>query len=62
MTTVTEHKVTANVRTEGAIGTFETRPFWLMLGAGTPESQVKEAIRILRQIGWETRGMKVDPA
>ncbi len=60
MQTVTEHKITANVRSEGAIGTFETRPFYLMLGPGSQEAKTKEAIRILRQIGWETRGVKVE--
>ena len=60
MKPVTEHKVTANVRADGALGLYETRPFWLMLADGTPDQQAKEAIRILRQIGWETRGVTVE--
>ena len=36
------------------------RPFYLMLGPGSPDAKAREAIRILRQIGWETRGVKVD--
>jgi hypothetical protein len=60
MNTVHEHKVLAHVRPEGALGIFEFRPFYLMLGNGTADQLSKEAIRILRQIGWETRGVQVD--
>lgn len=60
MITLTEHKVVARVRTEGAIGVFEPRDFFLMLDL-QDDMQVKEreAIRILRQIGYETCGLRV---
>lgn len=53
--------IVANVRTDGAIGKFERRTFDLMLDAQAPqEKQLKEAIRILRQIGYETRGVQFE--
>ena len=52
--------VFAYVRTEGSIGAFSGRSFDLMLDQeDTPEQQRKEAIRILHQIGYETRGVRV---
>lgn len=60
---VSSHKVSANVRAIGAIGSFYSREFNLMLGIGakdTPERRKKEAIRILNQIGYETRGITVE--
>lgn len=59
MEPVFEHKVTANVRIEGTSHPFESRPFWLMLGADTPERQAKEAKRVLHQIGWDCRQVNV---
>ncbi len=41
---------------------YEKRTFDLMLGAlDSQEKQLKEAIRILRQIGYETRGVRFAP-
>ena len=61
MHSVYSHKVRANVRPDGAIRDFCSKEFDLMLSADyTPERRVKEAIRILRQMGLETRGVKVE--
>lgn len=60
MTLLTSTKVRANVRNDGAIGVFESRTFEFMLDASQSEDkQVREAIRILRQIGYETRGVEL---
>ena len=54
--------IEANVRTDGAIGVFQKRTFDLMLDQRQPqEKQLKEAIRILRQIGYETKGVRFAP-
>lgn len=51
--------VVANVRNDGAIGSFEPRTFDLMLDQrDSQDKQMKEAIRIIRQLGYETRGVK----
>jgi len=61
MIALTNTKVTANVRTDGALGAFRERTFDLMLDARqSQDKQHKGAIRILRQIGYETRGIKFD--
>ena len=49
--------VLARVRPAGAVGPFEPRRFELMLDAGDVlDAQQREALRILRQIGWQPRG------
>jgi hypothetical protein len=54
--------VVANVRRDGAIGVFERRTFGLMLDQREPQHrQLREAIRILRQIGYETRSVEIEP-
>jgi hypothetical protein len=50
--------IVANVRTEGSIGAFQERTFDLMLDQTvSQDKRLKEAKRILRQIGYETRGV-----
>jgi hypothetical protein len=54
--------IIASVRTDGAIGEFNRRTFDLMLDQREPQDkQLREAIRILRQIGYETRGVQFAP-
>jgi len=54
--------IVANVRPDGAIGEFYRRTFDLMLDQRQPQDkQLREAIRILRQIGYETRGVEFAP-
>lgn len=60
---LTSTKVLAHVRPDGAVGPFGVqRTFEFMLdSSNTPEQQRKEALRILRQIGYEARGVQVGP-
>ena len=51
--------VVASVRSDGSHNSFQARTFDLMLDQEQPESkQLKEAKRILCQIGYEARGVK----
>ncbi|MFK4705614.1 hypothetical protein ABIC83_002453 [Roseateles asaccharophilus] len=62
MNQVAPRKVTANVRTIGAIGKFAARDFQFMLTVGNSEKQdVAESRRILSQIGYDARGIRVHP-
>jgi hypothetical protein len=50
--------IVANVRTDGSSGAFQERTFDLMLDQTvSQDKQLKEAKRILRQIGYEARGV-----
>jgi hypothetical protein len=50
--------IVANVRTNGSIGVFQRRAFNLMLDqTASQDKQLREAKRILRQIGYEARGV-----
>lgn len=52
--------IVASVRQEGSIGTFEKRTFHLMLDAfSAADKQQKEAIRIIRQLGFETQSLQI---
>lgn len=54
---LTRTPVTATVRPIGSAGPFAPRAFEFLLDArGTPQAQCREAIRILKQIGYEHRG------
>lgn len=62
MSQVTPRKVTANVRSIGAIGKFVARDFLFMLTIGNSEKRdVSESRSILGQIGLEARGVRVHP-
>lgn len=51
---VCRRAVSAMVRVDGALGVFKRRRFDLMLGVDqSPEAEHREALRIIRQIGWE---------
>lgn len=58
MTRLTTHRVRAGgVRPIGSVGPFEPRSFGFMLDAADPpQAQRREAVRILRQLGFEFRG------
>lgn len=59
---LTPTKIIARVRNDGAIAVFEERLFEFMLDrCDTPERQVREATRILQQIGYEARGVRLAP-
>lgn len=53
--------IVAMVRNDGAIGRFERRTFELMLDQrDTQPAQLREARRILHQIGYQTRGVNFE--
>lgn len=53
--------IRARVRNDGAIGPFVERVFDLMLDANDhPDKQIKEAKRIIRQIGYECRNVEFE--
>lgn len=56
---VYDHEVIGNVRHDGSLGNYTKRTFGLMLVPDTQDKMVKESIRILRQMGYETRGITV---
>lgn len=58
MTQLQPHRVTATgVRRIGSAGPFEARSFAFMLDPrDPPQAQRRDAIRILRQLGYEFRG------
>ena len=59
MNRVSRHTVTADVRTYGSHNPIVARSFDLMLGDGTGEQKRREALRILQQLGYQTRGVSV---
>lgn len=53
---LSRYHVVASVRLVGAIGGFQPRSFDLMLdGADSPGARVREACRIIRQIGYDPK-------
>lgn len=57
MLTLTTTHLTASVRPIGSVGPFTPRAFAFMLDArDTVQAQRREALRILKQIGYELRG------
>lgn len=58
MTRLQTHRVrAAGVRPIGSVGFFEPRSFGFMLDPrDEPQAKRREAIRILRQLGYEFRG------
>lgn len=62
MTPMSHVAIIAKVRNDWSVGPFVERTFDLMLGAMDPQDkQLKEAKRILHQIGYETRGVRFEP-
>jgi hypothetical protein len=50
------YRVSARVRREGALGDYYRREFMVMLAEDTSARMAREARRVLRQIGYQTRG------
>lgn len=62
MTYLTSATVVAQVRQTGSIGVFEQRVFHPLLDSQSTETdQQLEAIRLIRQLGFETRNLEVFP-
>jgi hypothetical protein len=62
MTYLTSATVVAQVRPSGSIGIFERKVFYPLLDAqSTEQAQQLESIRIIRQLGFETRNLEVFP-
>jgi hypothetical protein len=62
MTYLTSATVVAQVRPSGSIGIFEQRVFHPLLDSqSTNEQQQLESIRLIRQLGYETRNLEVFP-
>lgn len=60
MKTVSRHLVTSDVRPAGTDLPLERRSFDLMLGSDLNfEAKRREAIRILKQIGYDCRGINL---
>ena len=59
---VTSVGIIASVRHDGTDRPYIQRTFELMLGARDPQDkQLKEAARILRQIGYQARNVQFEP-
>lgn len=62
MTILSHTGIIANVRAEGSTQPFRPRTFDLMLcSTDAPDRQLKEAARILRQIGYQARAVQFEP-
>ena len=54
--------IVANVRPDGSMGEYNTRTFDLMLCSLEDQAkQIKEAKRILRQIGYQVKSAQFEP-
>lgn len=63
MRPLTIARVFAHVRPDGGVGPFEPRRFELMLDSTAAlDAQQREALRIMRQLGWQPRGgARIEP-
>lgn len=60
MNVLNPFNIVSSVRQEGSLGNFEKRTFHLMLDAfSAADKQQKEAIRIIRQLGFETQSLQI---
>lgn len=62
MIPLTHVGITAQVRTQGSSQPYQPRTFDLMLCPTDPQDrQLKEATRILRQLGYQARKVEFEP-
>ena len=62
MTALSHVAIIAQVRSEGSVMPFRPRTFDLMLCHTDPQDrQIKEATRILRQLGYQARKVEFEP-